>query len=100
MRENIRRGNLLRELLRQPRLARRDLFEQLIALTAVAEDWLLGLETKQVRPFVEELCRTARREQPRVVEQLATGELLEDDWQAPLAELANQMRPRYALKNL
>jgi F-type H+-transporting ATPase subunit alpha len=94
--ETIRRGTMLRELLRQPRLARRDLFEQWIALTAVAEDWLPGLETKQVRSFVEELCRTARREQPRAVEQLATGQLLEDDWRAPLAELANQMRPRYS----
>ena len=99
MQQTVRRGTMLRELLRQPRLARRDLFEQLSALTAVAEDWLVGLATKQVRPFVEELTRAARREQKELVEKLAAGKLLEDDWQAPLAELANQMRPRYLEKN-
>jgi F-type H+-transporting ATPase subunit alpha len=99
MQQTVRRGTMLRELLRHPRLARRDLFEQLSALTAVAEGWLVGLGTKQVRPFVEELTRAARREQKELVEKLAAGELLEDDWQPPLAELANQMRPRYLEKN-
>jgi len=95
MQEMIRHGNMLRELLRQRPLARRDLFEQSVALTAVSEDWLAGLETKRVRPFVEELSNAARRELPELVEQLATGELLGDDWQAPLAELASRLRPRF-----
>jgi F-type H+-transporting ATPase subunit alpha len=98
MQETIRRGNILRELLRQPRLARRDLFEQLIALTAVAEDWLAGLKTEAAHPLLEELCRAARREEPGLVEQVASGELLEDDWQASLAALAEQIRPRYLEK--
>jgi F-type H+-transporting ATPase subunit alpha len=99
MQETIRRGNTLRELLRQGRLQLRDLFEQTVALTAVSEDWLEGVPTKQARPFIEELCRTARLEVKDLVDRLSTGELLEDDWQAPLAEIANQMRPRYLENN-
>ena len=98
MQEMIRRGKMLRELLRQRPLARRDLFEQSVALTAVSEDWLAGLETKRIRPFVEELSSTARRELKELVEQLVTGELLGDNWQTPLAELANQVRPRFLEK--
>ena len=85
--------------MRQKRLACRDLFEQTVALTAVSEDSFAGMATTQVGPFVEELTRTARRERKELVDRLATGELLEDDWQAPLAELAKQMRPRYLEKD-
>jgi F-type H+-transporting ATPase subunit alpha len=99
MQQTIQRGRMLRELLRQKRLACRDLFEQTVALTAVSDDWLAGMATTQVGPFVEELTRTARRERKELVDRLATGELLEDDWQAPLAELAKQMRPRYLEKD-
>jgi F-type H+-transporting ATPase subunit alpha len=98
MQKIIHRGNMLRELLRQRPLARRDLFEQTVALTAVSEDWLAGLETKRVRPFVEELCSTARRELKELVEQLASGELVGDDWQTPLAELAARIRSRFLEK--
>jgi len=95
MQQTLRRGNILRELLRQPRLARRDLFEQLVALVAVAEDWLVELETRKVRPFVEELCATARRELPKLAARVSSGEPLSVDWHAPLADIAKQIRPRY-----
>ena len=95
MQEMIRRGNLLRELLRQRPLARRDLVEQSIALAAVGEDWLDDLMIKQVRPLVKEVTETARLELQELVEQLATGELLDDDWLGPLAEIVNQIRPRF-----
>ena len=88
-------GNLLRELLRQRPLARRDLVEQTIALAAADGDWLHNVPLKQVRPFVEELTETARRELDVLVAELATGDVLDDNWVAPLAELANHIRPRY-----
>ena len=96
MQDTIRRGRALRELLRQDRLQHRDLFEQTVALTAVSEDWLQGVPPKRARPFVNELCATARAELKDLVQQLSTGELLDENWHAPLAELAKRMRPRFS----
>ncbi len=95
MQDTIRRGDRLRELLRQGQLRHRDLFEQSVGLTAVDEDWLAWLPRKQVRPFVESLCRTARMEKPELVDQISSGELLADNWQIPLADLAARLRPRF-----
>jgi len=95
MQETIRRGNTLRELLRQGRLQHRDLFQQTVALTAVSEDWLVGVPTKQARRFIDELCRIARLEMKDLVDRLSTGDLLDDNWRTPLAELASRLRPRY-----
>jgi F-type H+-transporting ATPase subunit alpha len=98
MQETILRGNALRELLRQGRLAHRDLVHQSVALTAVYHNWLEGLATKSIRPFVDALVSAARRELKDLVEQLASGELLDEDWQAPLTALADQIRPRFLEK--
>ncbi len=96
MQDTIRRGNILRELLRQERLAPRDAFDQVAALTAVSDDWLHGVELSRVRQFVEELTAAARREQQQIVEQLSAGQIPQFDWRAPLAELAAGMRPRFS----
>jgi F0F1-type ATP synthase alpha subunit len=96
MQDTLRRGKTLRELLRQGRLQHRDLFEQTVALAAVEHDWLAGLPTQQVRPFVERLCRAARLEMKDLVDRLSGGELLAEDWQVPLAELARRLRPSFA----
>jgi F-type H+-transporting ATPase subunit alpha len=94
MQQTIRRGSLLREVLRQDQLARRGLVEQVIALAAVHENWLEGLTLKQIRPFVEALVGLARRERSGLMDHLATGDIPgEDEW-APLAELASRLRSR------
>lgn len=98
MQETIRFGTALRELLRQPRLARRDLIEQLITLTAVSRDWLRDVKTRSVHRFVQELCALTRRELPELVEQLATGEIPAGRWWDPVAELAGKISPRYVEK--
>jgi F-type H+-transporting ATPase subunit alpha len=92
MQQTIRRGNLLRELLRQEQLARRDLVEQVIALMAVHENWLDGLPLRQLRPFVDELVNLARHERPDLLERLATGDVHVEDDLAPVAELAHRLR--------
>jgi F0F1-type ATP synthase alpha subunit len=95
MQEALRRGNALRALLRQGRLQHRDVFEQLVALTAVSQDWVNELPTPQVRPFVDELCSRARSDMPELVEQISTGDLPANNWHAPLAPLAAQLRPGF-----
>jgi len=95
MQDVVRRGQALREVLRQGRLQDRTLFEQTVALTAVDQDWLAGVPIKRIRPFVDEVCRTARLEMKDLVAQLSSGELLSDDWQTPVGELASRLRPRF-----
>jgi F0F1-type ATP synthase alpha subunit len=95
MQETIRRGNILRELLRQGRLTHRDAFEQVVALTALNEDWLQGVGLGRVRQFLDELTASARREQKQLVARLDTGEIPDFDWRGPLAELATEIRPRF-----
>jgi F-type H+-transporting ATPase subunit alpha len=92
MQATVRRGQILRELLQQDRFRPRDLVEQVIALTAVNENWLEGLEPRQAHPFVERLVALAGEEQKPLVEALASGEILEKGWEAPLAELAGRVR--------
>lgn len=95
MQETIKRGHLLRELLRQERLVPRDLVEQVIALTAVNENWLDGLAIKQARPFVEALVRLVRQELKPLVAQLTTGELLAEGWHSAIAELVPRVRQQF-----
>lgn len=96
MQQTIRRGSILRELLRQGRMAARDLVEQVIALTAVEQNWTEGLALQQARPFVSALVEVARRERSALVEQLATGEMPSEGWEADLAELVPEVRRRFA----
>lgn len=99
MQDTIRRGTALRELLRQGRLQHRDLLEQTVALTAVSEDWLAEIPLHRIRAFIKEICDTARREQAEWVEQILSGELLKEGWQAPLEELVAKLRQRYVEHN-
>jgi F-type H+-transporting ATPase subunit alpha len=92
MQATLRRGTVLRALLRQAPLARRDLVEQVIALTAVSENWLDGLATQQVRPFVTRLVSLAHRELQPLIEQLALGEMPSEDWHDVLSEWARRTR--------
>jgi F-type H+-transporting ATPase subunit alpha len=94
MQEIIKRGNLLRELLRQERFACRDLAEQVMSLTAVRDNWLDGVPLPRVRPFMKDLVGHARQELAPVVEQMMSGEVENLDWLKPLAELAQRLRSR------
>lgn len=94
MQATIRRGRMLRDLLRQPRLQRRDLIEQVITLTAVSEQWADGVPADQVRSFIDELVGLARHELGG--DFLAQGEGEPSfDWKKRLADLATQVRPRF-----
>ena len=99
MQQTISRGNILRELLRQEQLVRRDLVEQIITLMAVHENWLDGLTVRQIQPFVDELVKRARQELSELAERLATGDIHVEDELAPVAALAHRLRAALLERN-
>jgi len=78
----IRRGRILRELLRQPRFARRPISEQVLTLTAVSEGWLDDADPAMVRQVVSAALGRARAEQPGMTNRLDAGLLPEGEWAA------------------
>ncbi len=96
METSLRRGRLLRELLRQPRFARRGLLEQVLTLTAVGQDWLSQLPPERARAFMAALLEAARHEQPELCARLQTGEVPAEPWQPTIAPLAAALRARFA----
>jgi F-type H+-transporting ATPase subunit alpha len=91
--QEIARGRLLRVLLRQPRLAPREIGEQVLAVLAVSEGWLDGVPAEKAPHFVENLSARLRSEEPLVASRLERGELPEDDWLERVSALAASLRP-------
>jgi F-type H+-transporting ATPase subunit alpha len=79
----IRRGQIMRELLRQSRLAHRSTADQVLLLTATSEGWLDDLELRMVATTVDQLLRRARTEAAAVMSAIDTG-ALPDDWKQQL----------------
>ena len=96
METSLRRGRLLRELLRQPRFARRGLLDQVLALTAVGEDWLSRVPPERARAFMAALLEATRHEQPALCARLEAGEVPAEPWQPTIAPLADSLRERFA----
>ena len=76
----IRRGRILRELLRQPRFTRRPISEQVLTLTAVGEGSLDDADPAMARQIVSGALGRARAEQPGVTNRLDAGRTPEGDW--------------------
>jgi F-type H+-transporting ATPase subunit alpha len=89
----IARGRLLRTLLRQPRLSPRGITDQVLAVLAVSEGWLDGLEPDAAPRFVENLVARVRSEEPGVASCLEHGEVPDDDWLDRIRDLAANLRP-------
>lgn len=90
----IRRGRILRELLRQPRFTVRPMSEQVLALTAVSEGWLDDVGPTMARPVVTHALERARAAQPAVVSALDAGLVPEGDWTAVFKGLIEDARKR------
>jgi F-type H+-transporting ATPase subunit alpha len=88
----IARGRVLRALLRQDRLAPRGPAEQVIAVLAVSEGWLDGLDPDEAPALVERLVARARSEQPAWIAQLDRGEMPEEGWLDGMRTLCDGMR--------
>ena len=76
----IRRGRILRELLRQSRFTRRPISEQLVALTAVSEGWLDDVEPRLARQVISRAVDRGRSALATLIRQLDEGLTPEGNW--------------------
>jgi F-type H+-transporting ATPase subunit alpha len=76
----IRRGRVLRELLRQPRFAIRRWADQVVALTAVTSGWLDEISPKTARAVVARAVERLRGDSRAVMEAMDQGVVPEGDW--------------------
>ena len=86
----IRRGRVLRQLLRQPRMAFRPISEQVLTLTAINEGWLDDLEPALAPKVVAAALTRARAEIAGVVAGLDGGGIPEGDWVASFRRLIGE----------
>ena len=86
----IRRGRVLRELLRQPRLTFRPISEQVLTLTAVNEGWLDDTEPAVAKQIVTAALDRARAELEAVIAKLDSGMTPEDNWSAPFKRFIDE----------
>jgi F0F1-type ATP synthase alpha subunit len=91
--EEIARGQLLRSLLRQPRLAPRGIAEEVLAVLAVHEGWLHGAPPEEAPRFIENLVARLRSDEPLVASDLERGDPLGEDRLARIRALAANLRP-------
>ena len=92
MQTAVQRGEFLRQLLKQPRLARRDLLEQVIALSAVNENWLQGISPEQAATFVSHLIQQVRDGLPELAAQIAAGQIPAENWHASVVPFVEQIK--------
>jgi F-type H+-transporting ATPase subunit alpha len=88
----LERGQLMRELLRQPRFTVRTVVDQVLALTAVSEGLLDGLEPSRAGPLVWRTANSAKTDLPELVESITGGAPLDDESRAALKEAITRAR--------
>ena len=76
----IRRGQVMRELLRQPRFSPRRVAEQVLTLTAVSNGWLDDVDPTRAPGVVTRALERARAELAPVLTTLDIGQLPAGDW--------------------
>ena len=76
----IRRGRVLRELLRQARFTVRSISEQVLLLTAVNSGWLDDAVPSRARDAVARALARARAESGHIITTLDKGETPDGDW--------------------
>jgi F-type H+-transporting ATPase subunit alpha len=76
----IRRGRVMRELLRQPRFANRRLAEQILTLTAVGSGWLDDRTPELARSVVARAIESMEEDARDVVSALDEGRAPDGDW--------------------
>mgnify|MGYP001553310609 CR=1 FL=1 len=80
----IRRGRIMRELLRQARLAHRSTGDQVLLLTATSEGWLDEIDLSTASATVEKLRRRSRSEAAALMSSIDSG-ILPEQWKEQLA---------------
>jgi len=90
----LREGNILRALLRQPRLSPRSTAHQVLTLTAVGEHWLSDLKPWQAVFAARALVELARQRTPEIVAALERDAVPEGNWQQTIEALMPEARTR------
>ncbi len=93
MQATLRRGRILRALLRQDRLAPRDPVVQVLSLIAVNQGWLEDVPPPAHRRFLEDLVANVRRDLTPIAERITSGDPLSDEQVSSLANIAQRVRP-------
>ena len=83
----IRRGRIMRELLRQPRLAHRSTADQVLLLTATNEGWLDEIDLETASATVGKLLRRSRSEAAALMSTIDGG-VLPSEWKEQLSAVA------------
>jgi F-type H+-transporting ATPase subunit alpha len=86
----LKRGNILRALLRQGRLSRRSIAHQVIVLTTAGEGWLQDLPPRRAALAADALVALVRGEKPDLFATLDRGELPQGDWKSILRGLVSR----------
>ncbi len=88
----LKRGDILRALLRQGRLASRSVAHQVIMLTGAGEGWLQDLPPRRAALVADAFVALVRGEQPDLFAALDRGELPQGDWKSTLRSLVPQAK--------
>jgi F-type H+-transporting ATPase subunit alpha len=88
----IRRGRVLRELLRQPRFTARSTADQVVALLATTSGWLDEAPPARVRDIVTRAGELVRDEAPDLMRTLDQGSIAEGDWSAVIHTAIDRAR--------
>ncbi len=88
----IRRGRIMRELLRQARLAHRSTGDQVLLLTATSEGWLDEIDLGTATATVEKLLRRSRSDAAAVMSSIDSG-ILPKHWKKQLAAVVRPDPP-------
>lgn len=87
----VRRGRVVRELLRQSRFEHRSVADQVVLLTSVNEGWLDGLNIETISVAARRLLRHIRLQRGEIMSTLDGGQL-PAGWPAPLNSLADSIQ--------
>lgn len=96
-RSTLKEGDILRNLLRQPRFSPRGMARQVLTLTAVAEHWLTDLAPWQAVFAVDALVELAQTRAAEITTTLDRGESPPEGWKEkikPLMEEAKTAIPK------
>lgn len=91
----IRRGRIVRELLRQPRFTHRSIADQVLLLTAAGEGWLDAVPLDSLPSVATRLLRRARSEAASIMATLDSGQLTEN-WREALQRVSVVAASEYA----
>jgi F-type H+-transporting ATPase subunit alpha len=92
----IRRGRMLRELLRQKRARPRDVARQVVTLLALGQGWLDEVEPVSGRRAMKRIFDRARAVEPELVAVLDGGRMPDGPWIETLAATAREALPEPA----